>query len=146
VNLQLLFEHMRIRRNSESQGELINISSLIDVMFILIIFFLATTTFQQEERDIEVSLPDAAGEQSLSEAPRIMVINVREDGSYLLGTEPMSLTQLQQAVLAARQEKGDQRVLVRGDRRALHGHVAAAIHACKAAGIHQANIAYELPN
>jgi biopolymer transport protein ExbD len=137
---------MRIRRQSEGHGELINISSLIDVMFILIIFFLATTTFQQEERDIEVALPDAAGEQSLSEAPRLIVINVREDGSYLLGDKPMGLDELREAVIAARRENADQSVLVRGDRRALHGHVAAAIQTCKAAGIHKAKIAYELPN
>ena len=48
---------MRIRSRDNDQGEIINISSMIDVMFILIIFFLVTTTFKEEEVDHLVKLP-----------------------------------------------------------------------------------------
>ena len=49
---------MNCRRNSSSSdGEIINISSMLDVMFILIIFFLVTTTFKEEEIDHMVNLP-----------------------------------------------------------------------------------------
>ena len=48
---------MRIRSRDNDQGEIINISSMIDVMFILIIFFLVTTTFKEEEVDHLIKLP-----------------------------------------------------------------------------------------
>ena len=39
------------QKSSSNDGEIINISSMLDVMFILIIFFLVTTTFKEEEID-----------------------------------------------------------------------------------------------
>jgi biopolymer transport protein ExbD len=135
---------MRIRRDSDEGGELINISSLLDVMFILIIFFLATTTFRQEERDAQVQLPDAGDSQTLSASPSVLVINVRSDGSYLLGANPVDLPDLR-AHLSEAAERGTAKVLVRGDQNARHGAVAAAVLACKQAGIHSADIGYELP-
>lgn len=135
---------MRIRRDSDEGGELINISSLLDVMFILIIFFLATTTFRQEERDAQVQLPDAGDTQTLSASPSVLVINVRSDGSYLLGANPVDLSDLR-TYLSEAAERGTAKVLVRGDQNARHGAVAAAVLACKQAGIHSADIGYELP-
>ena len=136
---------MRIRRAEEPPSELINLTSLIDVMFILIIFFLATTTFYQEERDVKVNLPDASDGQTLSSETSVLVVNVREDGSYLLGTQTMTLPAMQQALVQRVKEKPEQKVLVRGDERSLHGHVAAAVLTCKRAGIQEANIGYDLP-
>jgi len=136
---------MRIRRRNDESMELISLTSLIDVMFILIIFFLATTTFYQEERDLKVNLPDASDGQTLSSETSVLVINVREDGSYLLGTQSVTLPALHQALIQRLKEKPEQKVLVRGDERSLHGHVAAAVLTCKRAGIQEANIGYDLP-
>ncbi len=136
---------MRIRRTSEEPRSLIDMAPLIDIMFTLIIFFLATTTFEKEERDIKVSLPDSGKTSTLSSAPKVLVINVREDGSYYFGNQTVALPVLQERLLEAVETKSDQKVLIRGDERALHGHVAAAVMACKNAGIHEANIGYKLP-
>lgn len=137
---------MRIRRNSEAPSlGLIDITPLVDIMFTLIIFFLATTTFEREELDLKVNLPEAAKEATLGEAPKALVINVREDGSYHMSNRQMTLANLQQAITAARKEQLGTKVLVRGDQRALHGHVAAAVLAAKRAGISEANIGYQLP-
>jgi len=68
---------MRIPRDDESGGTIINISSLIDVLFILIIFFMATTTFKEEEMDLAVNLPDSSAPRSISAAAKIVIINVR---------------------------------------------------------------------
>lgn len=136
---------MRVRRNREDSSELINLTSLIDVMFILIIFFLATTTFQREEHDLKVNLPESAEGKTLSEAPRVMVINVREDGQYYLAGRTMALAEMNTEIRETLKKAPDQKVLIRGDQRALHGHVAAAVALCKQAGVHEANIGYQLP-
>ena len=135
---------MRIRRSTDSAAELINISSLVDVMFILIIFFLATTTFQMEERDVQVSLPEAAQGETLSAAPKVVVINVRDDGTYFLADRQVRPEELPSAVVETLAGKPEQKVLIRGDRKALHGDVAAAVLACKMAGVHEANIGYQV--
>ena len=136
---------MRIRRSAEAESSVINVSSLLDVMFILIIFFLATTTFQREERDIKVNLPESREGKSLSAATKVIVVNVRQDGTYVLSNRETPIEGLESLLLAAVQADPDQRVLIRGDRRALHGHVAAAVSLCKRVGIHEANIGYQLP-
>lgn len=131
---------MKIKRTTEVEGDVINTSPIVDIMFILIIFFLVTTTFHQVERDLEVSLPET--DTSLSSAVRVLVINVRTDGSYFLGAKRCDINQLYSSLTAASAENPDQKVLVRGDRNALHGYVAAALATCRKAGIREANIGY----
>ncbi len=136
---------MKIPRDEQGSGELVNVSSLLDVMFILIIFFLATTTFQQQERDVAVSLPDAAAGEAVSEAPAVMVINVRADGSYVMASQEMGIEEVAATVAEAHAADPQQKVLIRGDRNALHGHVAAAVLACRNAGIVEADLGYQIP-
>ena len=141
---------MRIPREEESGGTIINISSLLDVMFILIIFFMATTTFKEEELDLAVSLPDSSAPSSLSAAAKIVIINVRSaqgrkegDPIYLVSNQPMTLKQLRDTVAAEVKANVNQKVLIRGDELAFHGVVAAAVSACREAGIQEVNIGYD---
>ena len=134
---------MRIRRKSENDETIINITSLLDVMFILIIFFLATSTLQREEHDIKVNLPSRSESGSLSAVSKTLVINVRKDGSYYLQNTVKNLEEMKKLVEDAAQQNPQQKVLIRGDREALHGYVAAAVGVCKTSGIQEANIGYQ---
>ncbi|MGF1484064.1 MAG: ExbD/TolR family protein [Opitutales bacterium] len=131
---------MNIPRSEDGEETVINTSSLVDIMFILIIFFLVTTSFARQERDILVNLPET--DTTLSSAVKVLVINVREDGVYFLGDQRLNLAELKAALNEAAQENPGQKVLVRGDREARHGEVASAIAACRSAGIYEANIGY----
>lgn len=134
---------MRIRRKMEKEETIINVTSLLDVMFILIIFFLATSTLQKEEHDIKVNLPAGSDDASLSAASRTIVINVRKDGSYFLQNMVKDLDDVEKTVKDAVGQNPEQKVLIRGDREALHGSVAAAVRVCKSSGINEANIGYQ---
>ena len=139
---------MRLQRSNEDEtgGDVINISSLLDVMFILIIFFLATATFQEQERDVTLKLPDASDDMSLSSNTGVLIINVREDGSYFFGSRTMSLRQLQEALIAEKKKTPDQTVLVRGDARTAHGNVAAAVRVAKQVGFNESKFGYMPPD
>ncbi|MDE0839100.1 MAG: biopolymer transporter ExbD [Kiritimatiellae bacterium] len=134
---------MRIARSSEDSSDMINMSSLLDVMFILIIFFMATTTFRQEERDLSITLPDVAGGQTLSSAPKVVVINVRKDGTYLFGDTISTLVDVQERVAEALKDDPGQKVLIRGDAKAYHGDVANVAAACRQVGVREAHIGYQ---
>jgi biopolymer transport protein ExbD len=134
---------MRIRDNETSDEGGIDITPLLDLMFILIIFFLVTMTFSQEEHDITVNLPET--ESTLSAPVTALVINIREDGSYYIGPRPASLTAIRAELTELVRANPQQKVLVRADQNALHGMVAAAIAQCKASGITDANIGYVTP-
>ena len=138
---------MRIRRTTDEEGQsgggIINLAPLVDVMFILIIFFLAATTFKQEEFDILVKLPQASGQSTLSATTRLIIINVRQNGQYLLGANKLDLSGLRDNMVKIASENPQQKVLIRGDEAARHGHVAGAVAVCRQAGILQANIGYD---
>lgn len=136
---------MRIQRGASDQSEIINMSSLLDVMFILIIFFLATTTFKEEERDVNVKLPMDAQGQALSSADKVIVINVRKSGTYIMLDRQVTVEEMAQLVTDAVRDDATQKVLVRADQEALHGYVARAVATCKHAGVHEANIGYQIP-
>ena len=134
---------MKIPRDSEGEGEVINMSSLLDVLFILIIFFLATSTFEEQERDQQVQLTQGDPTMPLSGKQNVVVINVRQDGSYYFVNETVDLATLQDRLVAARENNPDVTALVRGDRRVVHAAVADAILVCRQAGFGDAKIGYD---
>ncbi|MFH2002102.1 MAG: biopolymer transporter ExbD [Planctomycetota bacterium] len=134
---------MRIRKRMESEAPIINISSLLDVMFILLIFFLATSTFQQEEHDIQVNLPEHNDTGSLSSASKTLVINVRKNGYYHLQNSVKNLDEVKKILGDTLAQNPGQKVLIRGDQEALHGYVAAVVGVCKSQGVKEANIGYQ---
>ena len=132
---------MRVRNREEDLEEgIINTSSLVDILFILLIFFIVTMSFNEEERQVTVNLPET--DTNLSSASKALIVNVRQDGSYYLGAKRTNLSGLQQALRRILEKNPQQKVLIRGDRNALHGYVAAAVAACRASGILDANIGY----
>lgn len=70
---------MKFRRQ-KTEDEGINLTPLIDVVFLLLIFFMVSTTFTKETH-LSVDLPEAVGEQS-SELPKQIEILIGSDGSY----------------------------------------------------------------
>jgi biopolymer transport protein ExbD len=79
----------------------------------------------------------------LSNEPKVIVINVKKDGSYKIGDTAMKLDQIKIKLEEAVRRDPGQKVLIRGDRNALHGDVAAAVAAAKGAGVNESLIGYK---
>ena len=134
---------MNCRRKSSSQeGDIINISSMIDVMFILIILFLVTTTFKEEEIDHMVNLPVDARNQSLTQSTgNLAKINIRENGSYVVMGQQFTEEQVSEWTKQQVDKKPDIKVLIRCDQDAKHLYLANVISICRNVGVPKANIA-----
>ena len=134
---------MNCRRKSSSQdGDIINISSMIDVMFILIIFFLVTTTFKEEEIDHMVNLPVDARNQSLTKSTgNLAKINIRENGSYIVMGQQFTEEQVSEWTKQQVDKKPDIKVLIRCDQDAKHLYLANLLSICRNVGVPKANIA-----
>ena len=134
---------MNCRRKSSSQdGDIINISSMIDVMFILIIFFLVTTTFKEEEIDHMVNLPTDARNQSLTQSTGDLAkINIRENGSYVVMGQQFTEEQVSEWTKQQVDKKPDLKVLIRCDQDAKHLYLANVLSICRNVGVPKANIA-----
>ena len=113
---------IRIRNDEEHFG--LELTPLIDVVFLLIIFFLVATTFQQLEREIAVSVPESeTGKETRAEP---VVVNVLKDGSdYKLIVEgnTLSIDQLQSFISFRVEQDPGTGALVRADGRLFHQQV-----------------------
>lgn len=135
---------MNCRRNSASSGdgEIINLSSMIDVMFILIIFFLVTTTFKEEEIDHMVNLPTDARNQSLTQSTDTLIkINIRKSGAYVIQGKQVTEEEIDTFMETELQKKPELKVLIRCDQDAKHLFLANIMSICRHVGVPRANIA-----
>lgn len=134
---------MRVRRDDGAEEPLLGMTSLLDVMFILLIFFLVASSFTEEERDLEIKLPRADPDAALSAAPRVLVVNVRRDGRVTVGAKTLAIDDVARAVKEAVAGDPAQKILVRGDAAARHEHVAAVMRACRQGGVAEAHLGYD---
>lgn len=114
-----------------------NMTPMIDVVFLLIIFFLVSSHLARRESRLELALPTASTGQSLAQAvPRRLTINIRADGQMLLGAMEIEPLELLERLATERNEHGERlQVRLRGDRDTLYAAVEPALAACAEAGI-----------
>ncbi len=133
---------MRIQSDNEDEGDVINVSSMIDVLFILIIFFLVTTTFKEEEIDHLVNLPTDKRNQSLTQSKgNLIKVNIRETGAYLVMGTQMTEEELSTWMDGEVKRKPEMKVLIRCDENSKHLHLANVMSICRHVGVPRANIA-----
>lgn len=133
---------MRIRSTESEPGEIINLSGMLDVLFILIIFFLVTTTFKEEEVDHLVNLPVEARNQSLTQtAGNLIKVNIRKNGSYVVMGRQMTEEDISRWMDQQVKSKPDLKVLIRCDQDSKHLYLANVMSICRHVGVPKANIA-----
>jgi len=130
---------MPLKTQHDEQPTL-NLTPMIDVVFLLIIFFMVATRFAEMERDIELQLPEVASAGMLDTAPKQRVVAVHEDGRLTLDRESVSSAELTARLAAARRQYPQVGVVIRGDAGCPFQHVAAALAACKKANIAELGI------
>ncbi|MDZ7617582.1 MAG: biopolymer transporter ExbD, partial [Patescibacteria group bacterium] len=79
----------------------LSLTPLIDIVFLLLIFFLVATRFSEEERELDVLLPEASEAQPLTSKPRELFINIDESGRYYVTGKVVAIGELQQLLHAA---------------------------------------------
>ena len=122
----------------------LNLTSMIDVLFLLIIFFMAGTKFTEMERSIGLNVPQVADPGAMTPAPEPKVVSVYKDGQVTLGSRDVTLEQLTGLLATARQQYKDLTVLVRGDQAATHGRMSQVYSACKKAGVSEMAISVKV--
>jgi biopolymer transport protein ExbD len=113
----------------------LNLTSMMDVLFLLIIFFMAGTKFTELERKISLRVPQVSDSGTLTAAPEKKVVNVYQNGQITLDRQIVTLEELRSRLTAARAQYHDLGVLVRGDATGRFQQVADVLNACKQAGV-----------
>jgi len=126
-----------IRSPQTQDAAAIELTPMIDAVFLLLIFFLVATTFHQSEREMQIALPEASASTPISAALREIVINVDEGGGIIVGGRAVQPEELRSIVEDAVAVNPEQKVTVRGDRTTAYANVVRALDICKGAGIQE---------
>ena len=108
---------------------------MIDVTFLLIIFFLVSSHLAKQENFLKLDLPiAAAGSIDFSDSPTVTV-QVLATGEYHVSSQTMSLEQVRRSILARmRAEGGPLRIRIRTDKMTDYRHIAALLKICSKTG------------
>ncbi len=128
---------MKVTHPARSSELGFNMTPMIDVVFLLIIFFLVSSHLARQESQLPLPLPVAeSGDLPPESALRRMTINLREDGQLSLGGRAVATEELADRLAAAVAERGTEfEVRIRGDRQVAYQHVEPVLWACAQAGL-----------
>ncbi|WP_457631813.1 ExbD/TolR family protein [Oceanithermus sp.] len=117
----------------------INLAPLVDIVFLLVIFFMVTSTFITPETGLPVDLPQAvSGEEEPSGAPTVVV---HADGSAYWKGEPVADDELLAALRGVMATDQQGTVILRADRKTPHGRVVQVMDIIRRAGAKRVAIA-----
>ncbi|MBI1248683.1 biopolymer transporter ExbD [bacterium] len=128
---------MRVPSNLKPGQAEFNMTPMIDVVFLLIIFFLLSSHLAKQEAQMPLPLPAAESGQEIidDQMPRV-VINIQADGTLILAGHHVSPDQLRDRLAAERQRSGDSiEVRIRCDRATPYANVKPVMLAATEAGI-----------
>jgi len=120
----------------------LNLTPMIDIVFLLIIFFMVGTQFTEQERQYEVQVPSVSdAPPPLTSHPDEIIVNVAPDGKVSIRDEQLTIVGLQQRLSQARENYADQTVVVRGSGPDPYQNVMDVLAACHRAKINHISLA-----
>jgi len=125
---------MNFRKRKAEEFD-VNMTPLIDVVFLLLIFFMVSTTFDRQS-ELNIELPEASGEISESESVEIEIF-IDSRGRFAINGEQLVNNQADTLLRVLRETAGsdkDPRVIINADKNATHQTVMTAMDASRQAG------------
>ena len=130
---------MPLKTHQDELPEL-NLTPMIDVVFLLIIFFMVGTKFADMERNVQLEVPRVSRLGAMTNAPDKRVVSVYRDGTILLDEQRVTLDDLGGQLRSVTQQYPELGVIVRGDAEGCFQNVASVLTACREAGIRDLGI------
>ena len=126
---------MKLKRRAEPLVMGFQIAPMVDVLLVLLCFFILTWNFARKEMELSVKVPTAehGGEPSLD--VNQTVLNVNADGSMVMNTKPITFEELGDRMATLAKINPDYAIILRGDENVPYKYVARILGVCNGAGI-----------
>ena len=139
--LRLQDHDLPLRTESLEEPQL-NLTPMIDIVFLLIIFFMVGTRFSEIEQKFDVDLPTAAPVKPRSSLPDPLIVNVARSGDIMLDGTELTANELMTRLKQAKENWKDQGVIIRGDGEGRYQAVVDVINMCHLTGL-KFSLAYD---
>ena len=133
---------MPLRTESLEEPSL-NLTPMIDIVFLLIIFFMVGTKFSEIEQQFDIETPRAVELTAMSSAPDPIVVNVTRAGQISIDNAEFTLEELKGRLQEAKEKFAKQTVLIRGDGESIYQSVIDVMSVCHQAQVHKFSLAFQ---
>jgi len=131
---------MNLRRHATPQHPGIQLAPLVDVLLLLLIFFLLTWNAARNENELDVKVPKASAAKEKSAPIGDVVVNVKADGNVVVNRRTLSGPELTELLKSLVQLDAEQAVVIRGDETGAYKNVVGVLNICSEAGV--TNVAF----
>ena len=126
---------MNFRKQAVPEPAGFQIAPMVDIVFLLLIFFLVTWNFARYETELDVKVPTAKEGKESRRSVGEVIINVKSDGSIVMNRKTVTAEELGGTLRKISELYPDQAVVLRGDQSADYRHIVAVLDICRAANI-----------
>jgi biopolymer transport protein ExbD len=126
---------MNFRRHAEPRVLGFLIAPMVDILMVLLVFFIVTWNFALSENELDVRVPSAAKANEPQPYVGQVVINVKANGTIVVNRQQKSAAELLEQLKKLAQLYPDQAVIVRGDEAVDYKHIVEVLDICRQADI-----------
>lgn len=131
--------------NDKSTAIQFQLAPMIDVVFLLLCFFMTTTLYSQWETEVDITLPTAETGENLQRMAGEIIINVFKDGRYVVNGRLLRPEELGELLVRVSALFPGQPVVVRGDESTPYHHIMDVMDRCRRADIFNISFATGIP-
>ncbi len=131
---------MNFRSRTAPQHPGIQLAPLVDVLLLLLIFFLMTWNAARNENELDVKVPKASAAQEKSAPMGDVIVNVKADGNVVVNRRTLSGPDLTTLLEGLVKLNADQAVVIRGDEGGAYKNIVNVLNICSESGI--TNVAF----
>ena len=134
---------MRFLQKNRSKAPQLALTSMLDVIFLLLCFFVTVSVFSQWENEISIKLPSAMTSEEPDRLPGEIVVNLAKDGTVTVNGQVRTLPDLQTRLAKISKHYPGQPVIIRADKEVRYETLVGLIDVCRAADVWNFSLATE---
>jgi biopolymer transport protein ExbD len=131
---------MNLRGHAQFHHPGIQLAPLVDVLLLLLIFFLLTWNAARNENELDVKVPKASAAKEKQAPVGDVVVNVKSDGNVVVNRRTLSRAELTDLLKSLVALNSEQAVIIRGDEAGAYKNIIGVLNICTEAGI--SNVAF----